>query len=266
MDFRHLSSETSSLLEISRFQNPSLHFPQAQTIAPVTKVNNIQQAKDLIDDNAPGFVGLFLLNWQKYGLSFQTQSGSVIENDLCLRYHTLLPLDLLTMAQRARLRLTQISHYLHMVRRFHLLKIQKLKDKSVSKRGRSISALAAELILSEIYNDWESIDESLQSERKRKFGQENRQARRWLIAASRLSYGALLICGKQLEQKLYDIPPRSFPLDQSLTFPSSLLFLKKKEQTFHRKASCCIGGLYHPELPRGCGDLQSSGFGREEFS
>lgn len=261
MDFHHLSFETSSLLDISRFQNPNLHFPQAQTIAPLTKVNNIQQARDLIDDNAPGFVGLFLYSWQKYGLSFQTQSGSVIENDLCLRYHTLFPLDLLNMAQRARLRLTQITQYLHMVRRFHLLKIQRLRGERVSQRGRSITALATDLILSEMYNDWERVDESLRSERRRKFGQENRQARRWLIAASRLSYGALLICGKQLEQKLYDIPSRPFSFDQSLTSPT-----KKKKQTFHRKASCCIGGLYRSELPRGCRNLQSSGFDREEFS
>ena len=37
------------------------------------------------------------------------QLGSVIENDLCLRYHTLLPLDLLNMAQRIRLRITQVT-------------------------------------------------------------------------------------------------------------------------------------------------------------
>lgn len=51
------------------------------------------------------------------------KSGSVIENDLGRRYHTFLPLDLLNMAQRIRLRLTQITQYLHMVRHFHLHEI-----------------------------------------------------------------------------------------------------------------------------------------------
>ena len=212
MDHCHSASEVSSLLDISRFQNPSLHFPQAQSIVPLARTNNMHQAKDLIDDNAPGFVGLFLLNWQKYGLSFQTQSGSVIENDLCLRHHTLLPLDLLNMAQRIRLRITQITQYLHMVRRFHLLKIQKLRGQRVSQKGKRVAALAAEIILSEMYSDWECIDESLRSERRRKFSQQNRQARRWLVLASRLSFGALLICGSKLEQKMYDMPPSLFLL------------------------------------------------------
>ena len=216
MDPCHPSFEVSSLLDISRFQNPGLHFPQAQTIVPLARANNIHQEKDLIDENAPGFVGLFLLNWQKYGLFFQTQSGSAIENDLSLRYHTLLPLDLLSMAQRIRLRITQITQYLHMVRRFHLLKIQKLKGQRVSQRGRRVAALAAEIILSEMYSNWECIDEGLRSERRRKFAQENRKARRWLVVASRLSFGALLICGSKLEQKMYDMPPSLFLLDQLL--------------------------------------------------
>ena len=72
MDSCHSASEVSSLLEISRFQNPSLHFPQAQSLVPLVRVNNMHQAKDLVDENAPGFVSLFLSNWQKYGLSFQT--------------------------------------------------------------------------------------------------------------------------------------------------------------------------------------------------
>ena len=212
MDHCHSASEVSSLLDISRFQNPSLHFPQAQSIVPLARTNNMHQAKDLIDDNAPGFVGLFLLNWQKYGLSFQTQSGSVIENDLCLRHHTLLPLDLLNMAQRIRLRINQIIQYLHMVRRFHILKIQKSRGQRVSQRGKRVAALAAEIILSEMYSDWECIDEGLQSERRQKFSQQNRQARRWLVLASRLSFGALLICGSKLEQKMYDMPPSLFLL------------------------------------------------------
>ena len=72
MDSCHSASEVSSLLDISRFQNPSLHFPQAQSLVPLARVNNMHQAKDLVDENAPGFVSLFLSNWQKYGLSFQT--------------------------------------------------------------------------------------------------------------------------------------------------------------------------------------------------
>ena len=216
MDHCHSASEVSSLLDISRFQNPSPHFPQAQTIVPLARTNNMHQAKDLIDDNAPGFVSLFLLNWQKYGLSFQTPSGSVIENDLCLRYHTLLPLDLLNMAQRIRLRINQIIQYLHMVRRFHILKIQKSRGQRVSQRGKRVAALAAEIILSEMYSDWECIDEGLQSERRQKFSQQNRQARRWLVLASRLSFGALLICGCKLEQKMYGMPPSLFLLGRLL--------------------------------------------------
>lgn len=211
-----LSFETSPLLDISRFQDPGLHFPQAQAIAPLAKVNNIHQEKDLIDDNAPGFIGLFLSNWQKYGLFFETKPGSVIENDLCFRHNKLIPLDLLDMAQRVRLRLTQIIQYLHMIRRFHLLKIQKLKRQIVTQKGMCATTLAAELILSEMYSDWEHINENLRSERRQRFGQDNRQARRWLIAASRLSFGVLLICGNQLEQKMYSIPSSLFLLDQLL--------------------------------------------------
>lgn len=216
MNSHPLSFEASSLLDISRFQDPALHFPQAQKIAPLAKVNNIHQENGIINDNAPGFIGIFLSNWQKCGLSFETQSGSVIENDLCLRSHKLLPLDLLNMAQRVRLRLTQIIQYLHMVRRFHLLKIQKLRGQRGSQKGRRVTALAAELFLSETYSDWEHIAEGSRSERRRRFGQENRQARRWLIAASRLSFGALLICGNQLEQKMYGMPSSLFLLNQLL--------------------------------------------------
>lgn len=216
MNSHPTSFEASSLLGISRFQNPGLHFPQAQKIAPLARVNNIHQGKDIIDDNAPGFIGLFLFNWQKCGLFFKTQSGSVIENDLHLRSHKLLPFDLLSMAQRVRLRLTQIIQYLHMVRRFHLLKIQKLRGQRGSQKGRRVTALATELILSETYSDWEHIAEGSWSQRRRRFGQENRQARRWLIAASRLSFGALLICGNQLEQKMYGMPSSLFLLDQLL--------------------------------------------------
>lgn len=208
MDSNKPSFQPSSLLDISRFQDPSLHFPQSQSVVPLAHANHIHQNTFLIDENAPAFTRLFLAGWQHHGLLFQTQSGFVIENDHpYLQCHLLLPLDLLHMAQKVRLRLTQITQYLHVSRRFHLLKINKLRGQGSLQRGKRVATVAAEAVLKDMYGDWELIDEEVRSERRQKFRQENRQARRWLIAASRLSFGALLVCGSQLAQKMYASSP-----------------------------------------------------------
>ena len=100
-----------------------------------------------------------------------------------------------------------------MDRSFHLLKIQKSRGQRVSQRGQRVATLAVEIILSEMYSNWECIDESLWNECRQKFSQQNWQARRWLVLASRLSFGALLICGSKLEQKMYGMPWSLFQLD-----------------------------------------------------
>ncbi|KAF5861168.1 hypothetical protein ETB97_000542 [Aspergillus alliaceus] len=107
------------------------------------------------------------------------------------------------MAQDVYSRLFQIIQYLQVIRRMHLLKLEKKRGQRISQRPRQrVDGLAISLTLAEIYKDWDTVGEPSRSARKQRFRKENRLARRWLLVAARLSFGVLLICSKQLEREI----------------------------------------------------------------
>ncbi|PYI13433.1 hypothetical protein BO99DRAFT_295953, partial [Aspergillus violaceofuscus CBS 115571] len=63
-------------------------------------------------------------------------------------------------------------------------------------------SLAMESLLSNIYMDWDELDGLSQSALKQKLRKANKQARRWLLIASRLSFGVLLIGSRLFERQM----------------------------------------------------------------
>ncbi|GFF89639.1 hypothetical protein IFM61392_09741 [Aspergillus lentulus] len=55
-----------------------------------------------------------------------------------------------------------------------------------------------------IYADWDDVKSEVRCNRRRQYLKENRHAKRWLLAASKLSFGVLLVAGKRLESHLND--------------------------------------------------------------
>ncbi|KAF4182509.1 hypothetical protein CNMCM8694_000245 [Aspergillus lentulus] len=55
-----------------------------------------------------------------------------------------------------------------------------------------------------IYADWDDVKSEVRCSRRRQYLKENRHAKRWLLAASKLSFGVLLVAGKRLESHLND--------------------------------------------------------------
>ncbi|KAB8069694.1 hypothetical protein BDV29DRAFT_194673 [Aspergillus leporis] len=189
-----------SLLEIFRFQCPNAYFMNTTETTPIV---GFQHARDLIDSRAPGFIRIFLPYWEKDD-PFSTTRGAYASTgsptDEC---GTLFPLALLHMAQEVYSRLFQIIQYLQVIRRMHLLKLEKKRGQRISQRPRQrVDGLAMSLTLAEIYKDWDTVGEQAQTARKQRFRKENRLARRWLLVAARLSFGVLLICSKQLEREM----------------------------------------------------------------
>ncbi|KAF5855247.1 hypothetical protein ETB97_009566 [Aspergillus alliaceus] len=193
MDSTQAALPEPSLLEVFRFQCPNAYFMSSTSAMPIVGISVIQYAKDLIDSRAPGFLRIFLPSWEKYGSEGKPRN----------EYDTLYPLAHLHMAQEVYLRLFQIVQYLHVIRRMHLLKLERMRGQRISqKRGQRIDGLAINLTLAEMYSDWETVREESRSARKLRFRKENRLARRWLLVAFRLSFGALLVCSKKLEREI----------------------------------------------------------------
>ncbi|PYH98936.1 hypothetical protein BO71DRAFT_280936, partial [Aspergillus ellipticus CBS 707.79] len=63
-------------------------------------------------------------------------------------------------------------------------------------------SLAMESLLSNIYVNWDELDGLSQSAHKQKLKKANKQARRWLLIASRLSFGVLLIGSRLFERQI----------------------------------------------------------------
>ncbi|KAL4924635.1 uncharacterized protein BDV17DRAFT_274157 [Aspergillus undulatus] len=157
----------------------------------------------MIDDCSAEFLRLYLYTWQQDGLSPMLKRWPDVP-DSDFQQPTIIPLHILKFAQKIQYRLVQIGQYLQLVKRIHQLKIEKKRAPNTrSLRGQRVDSLASVLLLKELYHDWDLIDEKLQAERRLRFRRENREARKWLLAASRLSFGVLMICGKQLEKQLY---------------------------------------------------------------
>jgi hypothetical protein len=191
-----------TLLDISRFENPSLHFPQSQTILTAAKPDDLRGTQDLIDHRAPDFVQHYLPSWQQHGI-FSTLRSCLDEETL--QQPTTIPLHILRFAQETQYRLVQISQYLQLVRRIHLLKIERKKALNPHwQKGQRVDSLASTILMREIHHDWDTLDDKLQAEMRLRFRRENREARKWLLAASRLSFGVLIISGRTLEKRLYD--------------------------------------------------------------
>jgi hypothetical protein len=191
-----------TLLDISRFENPSLHFPQSQTILTAAKPDDLRRTQDLIDHRAPDFVQHYLPSWQQHGI-FSTLRSCLDEETL--QQPTTIPLHILRFAQETQYRLVQISQYLQLVRRIHLLKIERKKALNPHwQKGQRVDSLASTILMREIHHDWDTLDDKLQAEMRLRFRRENREARKWLLAASRLSFGVLIISGRTLEKRLYD--------------------------------------------------------------
>ncbi|KAL4744732.1 uncharacterized protein BDW70DRAFT_164826 [Aspergillus foveolatus] len=192
-----------SLLDISRFETPSLHFKQSQTITTTTERDTSINIKDLIDDRSTEFLQLYFHNWQQDGLFSTLKSWSDVRNGEPLQQPTVIPLHILRFAQEIQFRLVQIGQYLQLVKRMHQLKIERKKAPNARlQKGQRVDSLASILLLKELYQDWDTVDEKLQADRRLRFRKQNREARKWLLAASRLSFGFLVICGKTLENQL----------------------------------------------------------------
>jgi hypothetical protein len=196
---------------------------------PIVGISAIQTAKDLIDSRALGFLRIFLPSWEKYGLFSNTPGPYGSEGKPRNEYDTLYPLAHLHMAQEVYLRLFQIVQYLHVIRRMHLLKLERMRGQRISqKRGQRVDGLAINLTLAEMYGDWETVEDESRSARKLRFRKENRLARRWLSVATRLSFGALLVCSKKLEREMYVYMRLS-----SLTLrPCAYSFTLQKQQSY----------------------------------
>ncbi|KAE8308580.1 hypothetical protein RU639_013147 [Aspergillus parasiticus] len=203
MDSSQPALPEPSLLEIFRFQCPNVYFKSSPSDMPIGGISVIESANDLIDSRAPGFLRISLPSWENYGLFSNSPLPYGSEGKPRNEYDTLYPLAHLRMAQEVYLRLFQIVQYLHVIRRMHLLKLERVRGQRISqKRGQRVDGLAINLTLAEMYSDWETVEEELRSVRKLQFRKENRLARRWLLVATRLSFGALLICSKKLEREI----------------------------------------------------------------
>lgn len=79
----------------------------------------------------------------------------------------------------------------------HQLKIKRKKAPNTRpQKGQRVDLLAPVLLLRELYQDWDSIDKKLQADRRLQFRKQNWEPRKWLLAASQLSFGVLITCGE----------------------------------------------------------------------
>jgi uncharacterized protein involved in copper resistance len=191
-----------SLLEILQFQYPNVLSAQSMG-ADHANVPTIQSVKDLIDVRTTVFLQNFLPGWQDSGLLGHMSHAPPKVKTPKAGNNILVPLEALSMAQEVCLRLTQIVQYLHLVKGIYLLRIDRIRGKQTSNyRGQRLDSLAMESLLSNIYVNWDELDGLSQSAHKQKLKKANKQARRWLLIASRLSFGVLLIGSRLFERQV----------------------------------------------------------------
>ncbi|KAL4781058.1 hypothetical protein BJX76DRAFT_336308 [Aspergillus varians] len=190
-----------SLLDISRFETPSLHFTQSQTIVTTAILDSFINVKDMVDERSPDLLQVYLHGWQQSGLFLTLQPWV---DDEIHQQTAIIPLHILRFAQDIQYRFAQIRQYLQFIRTIHLLKIERKRAPNARPRtGERVDSLASILLLKELYHDWDTTSERVQADRRLRLRKDNRDARKWLLAASRLSFGVLMLCGKPLEKQMF---------------------------------------------------------------
>jgi hypothetical protein len=137
-----------SLLDISRFETPSLHFSQFQTIAITAKLYGIRGVENTIDNRSADFLQLFLHSWQRDGLFSTLKSRPVDQNSEALQQPAITPLHISRFAQETQYRLSLVEQYLQLVKRIRRLnKERKRAPNAQLKRGERVNYLGAILVL-----------------------------------------------------------------------------------------------------------------------
>lgn len=171
----------------------------------VSRVREIQElGSDLVHKSSSAFLRLYLPVWQDYGVFLPATSNIPVRYDTSgTGYY--LPISLLNIAQKVESRLAIIIQYLHFLKRLSIVKAAKTQEQGPKYApGHRASSFVVDYTMKAMHVDWNTIDEREQIERRRRYLRENRQARRWLLVALRLSFGILLIPSKTLERKVYD--------------------------------------------------------------
>ncbi|PWY96033.1 hypothetical protein BO94DRAFT_581172 [Aspergillus sclerotioniger CBS 115572] len=109
------------------------------------------------------------------------------------------------MAQKVESRLAQIIQYLHFLKHLSLIKVAKAQDQGPKYApGHRASSFVVDYFMKTMHVDWDDIDERERTECRRRYLRKNRQARRWILVASKLTFGILLVPSKLLESKVND--------------------------------------------------------------
>jgi hypothetical protein len=165
--------------------------------------NLIPHQSELIHHCSPAFLQIYLPFWQKHGFLFQETLGTVVDYDPC-PLMDVCDLQLLAMAQRVRFCLIRLMHYMGFTESMHSEnspKLQNAEQTHAPAQNRKFSV--TETSMRRIYADWDDVKREVRCNRRRQYLKENRHAKRWLLAASKLSFGVILVAGKRLESHLY---------------------------------------------------------------
>ncbi|KAE8371409.1 hypothetical protein BDV26DRAFT_276125 [Aspergillus bertholletiae] len=121
------------------------------------------------------------------------------------------------MAQRTSFRLAQVFQYLYFLEWVKNTKAARFRgSNSICSIGQRTESFTVDSIMKILYTDWDTIDNRVRDERRRKYRRENRQAKRWILVASKLSFGVLLVASKQhREESCLYLRKNSYGLSRS---------------------------------------------------
>jgi hypothetical protein len=181
---------------VVRAKRPCLRPPgEVQSLIP--------HQSDLIHHCSASFLQIYLPFWQKHGFIFHGTVGTVVDYDPCPSTDVC-DLELLAMAQRVRFRLIRLMRYMGFTESIHSESSTKLKNaEQTHSHAQNRIFSVTESTMRRIYADWDDVKSEVRCNRRRQYLKENRHAKRWLLAASKLSFGVLLVAGKRLESHLY---------------------------------------------------------------